>query len=146
MATSAWGGSWGESPNSAWGDSWGFEGSAAPVVAPTIPPSGGNYLEWWEREWGRIREERKARKKKKIPKKKLLVLEELDEVLLELQAKAREEVVAPRERVSIGEIQAFANDALSASVTAEQIKIYVSLANAIAAELDDEEAILLALH
>lgn len=149
MATSAWGGSWGESPNSSWGDSWGFEGFVAPDTAPVIPPGGGrgvDYLSWWEREWARIREERKARKKKKVPKKKRDVLEELDEILVELKSRVREEEVPQRTQVSIGEIQAFANDALSASVTIEQIRIYVSLANAIAQEMDDEETILLALH
>lgn len=122
-----------------------FEPGAGGV---TIQPGGGqgNYIEWWEREWARIREERRGRKKKKVPKKKRTLLEELDEILIELRSRVREGDVPQETKVEIGRIQTFSNEALNAAVTAEQVRLYVSLAEAIAQELDDEETIILALH
>jgi hypothetical protein len=117
----------------------------APVV--TIPPGGGgNYLEWWERERARILEERKARKKKKISKKKRTLLEELDDILLELRARIREDDAPTEVKAEVRRIQTFSDEALNAAVTAEQVRLYVSLAEAIAREMDDEETIILALH
>ena len=119
------------------------------VVVPGILPAGGrglDYLSWWEREWARIREERKARKKKKVPKKKRDVLEELDEILLELRARIREDGAPQEVKAEVRRVQTFSDEALNAAVTAEQIRLYVSLAEAIAQEMDDEETIILALH
>jgi hypothetical protein len=111
-----------------------------------LPGGGGNYLAWWEQERARILEERKARKKKKVPKKKRTLLEELDDILLELRARIREDDVSVEVKAEVGRIQTFSDEALNAAVTAEQVRLYVSLAEAIARELDDEEAIILALH
>lgn len=146
MATSAWGGSWGESPNSAWGDSWGFEGFTPPVAPPAdaIPPGGGNYLEWWEREWNRIRDERK-KKRKKAPKKKRELLDELDDIILELRSRAEDS--PPEVRAEVRQIDYFADmAAIDVEITAAQVRAQIAFAEAIMREIDDEETILLAFH
>lgn len=153
MAGNTWGGSWGEAPNCSWGDSWGFEGFVAPQPQPTIPPGGGkgvdrdNYLNWWEREWDRIREERRLRKAKRLPKKKREVLEELDEIILELRSRADE---MPREQPKLiadyRETERFYQNALNEQLSLKEMRAYLDLALRIRQELDDEEAILLALH
>jgi hypothetical protein len=136
-----WGGSWGTS----WGGSWGSGFTPAPA-APTIPPGGGRYIEWWEREWARIREERAKRKKAKLPKKKREVLDELDEILLELRSRIDE---APVEKKVIEDYRAadqFYRNALNAEYSLKEMRAYRSLVLAILQEIDDEEAILLAIH
>lgn len=152
MATSAWGGSFGEAPNSAWGDSFGFEGFAPPaVVTPTIPPGGGrglDYLSWWEREWARIKKERaEKRKAKKVPKRKRTLLEELDETVLELRARASGQETPQEVKREIVRLERFAEiDALNAQVTLQQIRLQIEFAEAIMREMDDEEIIILAIH
>jgi hypothetical protein len=137
-----WGGSWGTS----WANSWGQQGAAQPQ-APAILPGGGNYLAWWDREWERIRAERKARKAKKLPKKKREVLDELDEVILELRSRAAE---MPQEQPKLiadyREMERFYQASLSADLSLKEMRAYLRLALAIRQELDDEEAILLAIH
>lgn len=143
---SAWGLSWGR----AWGNSW---GSVEGVEAPGIPPGGGkalyreNYLSWWEREWKRIREERAERKRRKLPPKKRKVLDELDEIILELRSRADE---MPREQPKMiadyREMERFYRNALNEELSLKEMRAYLDVALRIRQELDDEEAIILALH
>ena len=152
MTTSAWGGSWGESPNSAWNDSWGFEGfTPAVVVTPTILPSGASYLAWWEREWARIRRERAERKKrKKLPPKKRELIEELDEVTLELRERLEEHdtthAYAQQMRREVLEAAALLNEAYTAKVSAQRLRTEIVRMEEYLREMDDEETIILALH
>lgn len=141
---SAWGLSWGR----AWGNSWGsVEGEAATGI---LPGGGrGNYLEWWEREWARIREERADRKRRKLPKKKREVLDELDEILLELRSRIDEtpkEELEPKLIADYRVADQFYRDAMNAELSLKEMRGYLALALAIRQELDDEEAIVLAIH
>lgn len=145
-----WGGSWGTS----WLNSWGQQGAAPAPSEVVIPPGGGrglyrreNYLAWWEQEWARIREERAERKRRKLPKKKRKVLDELDEILLELRSRIDE---LPKEQPKLiadyREMERFYQSSLNAELSLKEMESYLALALAIRQELDDEEAILLALH
>jgi hypothetical protein len=141
----AWGGSWG----AAWGDSWGFE--PAVVTPPTIPPGGGHAL--WDihhrgsRYWKKYQEELRNKKKKKTKKEKLL--EELDEHLIELNARVDEtpvEAIEPSWVADLRRAESFAYNELVAQHTIKEIEVYVTVLREIAREMDDEDAILLAIH
>jgi hypothetical protein len=98
----------------------------------------GNYLEWWEREWNRIREERKQRLKKKVPRKQRVELEKLDEILLEIRG--REDA---KRMDKLRSLEAF----MQTAATLEDLRRHVKMAEALLREMDDEEAIIaLALH
>lgn len=154
MTTSAWGGSFGEAPNSAWGDSFGFEGFVAPTQTTTIPAGGGkalhreSYLSWWEREWARIRAERG--KKKKLPAKKRKLVEELDEAVVELKAQlAERESTEAYTRELQQEVLAAAslvNQAYQDAVSVQKLRVEIARFEEYLREMDDEETILLALH
>ena len=119
------------------------------TVTPSILPAGGNYLEWWNREWDRIREERRKRKQQKVPKKKRELLDELDEALVELKSRIQdtEDQVPVEVQSGIGKIQSFSMEAVHASITEQQVKAYLSFAEYLLREIDEEESlILLALH
>lgn len=136
MLGNSWGASWGAFPNCTWGESW---GSDVPDALPTTGyRSDANYLSWWEREWDRIREERKRRLKKKVPKKQRVELEKLDEILLEIRA--REDAKRMDELRSL---EAF----MQTAATLDDLRRHVQMAEALLREMDDEEAIIaLALH
>lgn len=140
---SAWGLSWGR----AWGNSWGSIEQQAPQ--PGIPPGGGNYLEWWERELRRILRQRKKPKKKLPPRKKEL-LEDLEEAILALRDQVAEreatEAYAQQIRGHVLESARLLNAALDAQVTNKRIQEEVAILEAYIREIDDEEAIILALH
>jgi predicted double-glycine peptidase len=98
----------------------------------------GNYLEWWEREWNRIREERKQRLKKKVPRKQRVELEKLDEILLEIRG--REDA---KRMDKLRSLEAF----MQTAATLEDLRRHVKMAEALLREMDDEEAIIaLAIH
>lgn len=107
---------------------------------------GSNYLVWWEQEWGRIRRERAdKRKAKKVPKKKRELLDELDDIILELRAQAEDS--PPEVKAEVRQIDYFADlAAVNAEISVAQVRAQIALAEAIMREIDDEEAILLALH
>jgi hypothetical protein len=141
-----WGGSW----STAWLNSWGQQGTPAPEQ-PSIPPGGGrglDYLSWWEREWDRIRTDRAERKRRKLPKKKREVLDELDEILLELRSRIDEapEAVEPKIVEDYRIAEQFHRNAMNADMSLKEMRSYLALAMAIRQELDDEEAIILAIH
>jgi hypothetical protein len=141
-----WGGSW----STAWLNSWGQQGAPAPEQ-PSIPPGGGrglDYLSWWEREWDRIRTDRAERKRRKLPKKKREVLDELDEILLELRSRIDEapEAVEPKIVEDYRIAEQFHRNAMNAEMSLKEMRSYLALAMAIRQELDDEEAIILAIH
>jgi hypothetical protein len=144
MATSAWGGSFGEAPNSAWGDSFGFEVSV--VVPPAIPPGGGDIGHRGSLYWKRYQAE--LRRKKKRTKKEEL-LQELEEQLVELENRIEEappEEVEPAWKADLRRAQTFAYNELVTQQTAAEISVYVLLLREAIREMDDEEAIILALH
>jgi hypothetical protein len=152
MTTSAWGGSFGEAPNSAWGDSFGFEGFAAVVTPPvTIPPGGGRALydhgHRGSLYWKRYQEELRNKKKKKTKKEELL--EELDQHLVELNARIDEvpvEEIEPNWVAELRRTEAFAYNELVTEHTNKEILAYLTILREITQEMDDEDAIILALH
>ncbi|MGH8671842.1 MAG: hypothetical protein ACREUA_07375 [Burkholderiales bacterium] len=150
MSGNAWGESWGLTGDDAWGDSWGFEGFAPPVVTPpTILPAGTSYLAWWQREWDRIRGERK-KKKKKLPPKKLELIKELDQAVIELQAQLAErqdtEAYTQTMQREVLDAAALINQAYADLVSAQRLRLEITRFEEYLREMDDEETILLALH
>lgn len=143
MTTSAWGGSFGEAPNSAWGDSFGFEGFVPPVVVtpPTVFPGGGSLY------WKRYQEELS---KKKLPKKKRKLLEELDEALVELHGRIEEAEV--KESIENEALKTFrlSQEIFTApqitEITLESLRAQIAIVKRAIEEIDDEEVIILALH
>lgn len=152
MTTSAWGGSFGEAPNSAWGDSFGFDGFTPPTpTTPTgPPPGGGNYLAWWERELRRILAERKKRKKKKLPEKKQELVQELEDKVDELALVAAEKEItqayARELRAQVVDSAILVNQAYQAKVSSDRLRAEIAAIEIYLRELDDEETILLAIH
>ncbi len=137
-----WGGSWG----TAWANSWGQQGVTPPTPTPTPPGPVGLYYAWWQREWERIKQER-AEKRKKVPKRKKKLLEELDDAILELRARAEEYTPTPEVRQEVKRLEAFTDiEALNADITAAMVRDQIRFVEELMREMDDEEAILLAIH
>jgi hypothetical protein len=131
-------------------------GVAAPpaVTPPTIPPGGGLPLGGNDKRWQSYRDHFLNRGcKKKLTKKQTSLLEALDEALVELKERvaetsfedsfAYEEELHQRHlRVSME----LAEQCMVHEFQAAKIKRQIEILNAAIEELDDEEAILLALH
>lgn len=123
-----------------------FEPGQGADQAPDILPSGSNYLAWWQGEWERIHRERvEKRKRKKISREKREVLEELDSVLSELHVRVAEQE-AQEHQASLRRIEAFAEVAMDARITLAMVREQIRRTEEIMREMDDEEAIILALH
>jgi hypothetical protein len=150
-------GSWGCSWAQAWGNAWGdtSDCAAAPQPDVGIPPGGGkgldrreSYLSWWERELRRIIDAR--RKKKKLAPKKRELVEELDETLDELRAQVVErqetDAYARKLREQVLASARLMNEAYAAQVTNARIRREIAIIQEYLRELDDEEAIILAIH
>jgi hypothetical protein len=135
----------------------GGAGSPQEVVTPptdTIPPGGGLPLGGNDKRWQSYRDHFLNRGcKKKLTKKQKSLLEALDEALVELKERvaetsfedsfAYEEELHQRHlRVSME----LAEQCMVHEFQAAKIKRQIEILNAAIEELDDEEAILLALH
>jgi hypothetical protein len=160
-----WGGSWGEdagggigtadgswacSWNQTWANSWGDTTTCSVDVTPPTPPAvetpAGHYYDWWLNEWERIKRER-AKKRKKVPKKKRELLEELDERLDELYLQAETYTPSRPDRQELKRIQAFADlQAYNSEITLAMVRERIRFVEELLMEMDDEEAILLAIH
>jgi hypothetical protein len=114
-------------------------------------PGGGHAL--WDihhrgsRYWKKYQEELRNKKKKKTKKEKLL--EELDEHLIELNARVDEtpvEAIEPSWVADLRRAESFAYNELVAQHTIKEIEVYVTVLREIAREMDDEDAIILAIH
>jgi hypothetical protein len=116
-----------------------------------LPPGGGHAL--WDIHrrgslyWKRYQEELRNKKKKKTKKERLL--EELDEHLIELNARVDEtpvEAIEPSWVADLRRAESFAYNELVAEHTIKEIEVYVTVLREIAREMDDEDAIILAIH
>jgi hypothetical protein len=143
MAGDAWGGAW----NGFWGGSWG-EDVVVVVDQPTVPPGGGYYpTHRGSLYWKRYQEELRSKKKKKTKKEELL--EELDQHLVELNARIDEvpvEEIEPNWVAELRRTEAFAYSELVTEYTNKEILAYLTILREITQEMDDEDAIILALH
>jgi hypothetical protein len=127
-------------------------GTSAPT--DTIPPGGGLPLGGNDKRWQSYRDHFLNRGcKKKLTKKQKSLLEALDEALVELKERvaetsfedsfAYEEELHQRHlRVSME----LAEQCMTREFHADKIQRQIEILNAAIEELDDEEAILLALH
>jgi hypothetical protein len=114
--------------------------------------SGGGHALWdiqhrGSRYWKKYQEELRNKKKKKTKKEKLL--EELDEHLIELNARVDEtpvEAIEPSWVADLRRAESFAYNELVAQHTIKEIEVYVTVLREIAREMDDEDAIILAIH
>jgi hypothetical protein len=144
MAGDAWGGAW----NGFWGGSWGEDVVVAPPAEPTIPPGGGYYpTHRGSLYWKRYQEELRSKKKKKTKKEELL--EELDQHLVELNARIDEvpvEEIEPSWVADLRRTEAFAYNELVTEHTNKEILAYLTILREITQEMDDEDVIILALH
>lgn len=111
------------------------------------PTSGSaNYLVWWNQQWDRIRAERKRRVEQKVPKEKRDVLEQYDTILLELRSRIAEQEAEARWQEELRQLEAFADLAMDARITHAMVLERIWQTEELLREMDDEEAILLALH
>jgi hypothetical protein len=97
--------------------------------------------------WKRYQAELRRKKKKKT--KKEILLQELDEYLVELEDRIEEappEEVEPAWKADLRRAQTFAYNELVTQQTAAEISVYVLLLREAIREMDDEEAIILAIH
>jgi hypothetical protein len=156
----AWGGSWGTSWMEAWGgtcavpnggsawactwsrawlDAWGDTSSCDVVIPPSPPPPTPGPLTGGA---GWISPRRKP-----LPKKKRTLLEELDDHLIELRSRIEEEPEPDLEVVrAYRAAEAFATSELIADYTTKDIRARLIIVREMIREMDDEEAILLAIH
>jgi hypothetical protein len=121
------------------------------VVVDTIPPGGGRALydhgHRGSLYWKRYQEELRNKKKKKTKKEELL--EELDQHLVELNARIDEvpvEEIEPNWVADLRRTEAFAYNELVTEHTNKEILAYLTILREITQEMDDEDAIILALH
>jgi hypothetical protein len=120
------------------------------VVVDTIPPGGGSLEKHIHRGslyWKRYQEELRSKKKKKSKKEELL--EELDQHLVELNARIDEvpvEEIEPNWVADLRRTEAFAYNELVTEHTNKEILVYLTILREITQEMDDEDAIILALH
>jgi hypothetical protein len=120
------------------------------VVVDTIPPGGGSLERYTHRGslyWKKYQEELRNKKKKKTKKEALL--EELDKHLVELNARVDETPVEEIEPSWVGDLrraEAFAYNELVTEHTNKEIAAYLTMLRQITEEMDDEDAIILALH
>jgi hypothetical protein len=132
---SAWACTWGRS----WLDSWGDTSSCDVVIPPSPPPptpgpltGGGGWI---------------SPRRKPLPKKKRTLLEELDDYLIELRSRIEEEPEPDLEVVrAYRAAEAFATSELVADYTIKDIQARLIIVREMIREMDDEEAILLAIH
>jgi hypothetical protein len=131
---SAWACTWGRS----WLDSWGDTSSCGvtpPVVTPPTPGPLTGGAGWI------------SPRRKPLPKKKRTLLEELDDYLIELRSRIEEEPEPDLEVVSAYRAaEAFATSELVADYTVKDIQARLIIVREMIREMDDEEAILLAIH
>jgi hypothetical protein len=153
----AWGGGWSDSWGKSWGedtpalrgsawactwsrswlDSWGDTSSCVvtPVVTPPTPGPLTGGAGWI------------SPRRKPLPKKKRTLLEELDDYLIELRSRIEEEPEPDLEVVSAYRAaEAFATSELVADYTVKDIQARLIIVREMIREMDDEEAILLAIH
>jgi hypothetical protein len=125
-----------------------------PVTPPTIPPGGGLPLGGNDKRWQSYRDHFLNRGcKKKLTKKQKSLLEALDEALVELRdrvaASDLESTLAYEEELHQRHLRVsmeLAEQCMTREFQAAKIQRQIEILNAAIEELDDEEAILLALH
>src|SRR5512139_1256933 len=118
----------------------GGTGPAAPatVTTTTATTAGGVGRAAW-RDYSR----------KSLPKKKKKLVDELDDILLELRSRIEDvepEYVEPEWVKEFRKQEAFANSDLVVEATLDDLKARLMMVREIVREMDDEEAILLAIH
>lgn len=86
---------------------------------------------------------------KKLPKKKKKLVDELDEMLLELRSKIEEqppEEVEPEWVSEFRRAEAWSQSQFALDATNIQLAAQIAIIKSIIREIDDEEALLLAIH
>lgn len=140
----AWACSWGRSWLDSWGDTSACVVTPPPVITPTPATSPGGV---GGKAWS-------SRTRKPLTKKKRTLLEELDDALIELRGRieerdAAEEQVAAELSEYESELrkgEALQISAMETDVSLAQIQIQLTYIREALREMDDEEALLLALH